>query len=54
MHTTFWSENLKGTDYSEDIGVHGKIILDRILEEQGGKLWTGFTWLWIGTSGWLL
>jgi hypothetical protein len=25
MHTTFWSENLKGRDQSEDIGVDGNI-----------------------------
>jgi hypothetical protein len=28
MHTKFWSENLKGRDYSEDLGVDGKMILE--------------------------
>jgi hypothetical protein len=28
MHTKFWLENLKGRDYSEDIGVDGRIILN--------------------------
>jgi hypothetical protein len=26
MHTVFWLENLKGSGYSEDLGVDGKII----------------------------
>jgi hypothetical protein len=46
-----WSGNLKGRDHSEDIGVDGMIILKRILEEQGWKMWIGFIWLRIGTSG---
>jgi hypothetical protein len=24
----YWSQNLKGTDHSEDLGVDGKIILE--------------------------
>jgi len=31
MHIIFLSENLKGRDYLEDIGVDGKIILEWIL-----------------------
>jgi len=34
MHTKFWWESLKGRDYSEDLGVDGKIILEWILENQ--------------------
>jgi len=30
--------------------VGGRIILEWILEKQGGKVWTGFTWLGITTS----
>jgi hypothetical protein len=37
----FWSENLKGRDYSKDLGVDGKIILEWILGKYGGKLWPG-------------
>jgi hypothetical protein len=48
------SEHLKGSDHSEDLGVDGKIILEWILGKQGGKLWTGFIWVGIGTSGGLL
>jgi hypothetical protein len=38
MHTKFWSENLKGRDYLEDLGIDGKIILEWIL---GGIGWEG-------------
>jgi len=30
-NTKFWSENLKGTDHWEDLGVDRKIILEWIL-----------------------
>jgi hypothetical protein len=33
MHTKFWSENLKGSDHSEDPGVDGKIILEWIIRK---------------------
>jgi hypothetical protein len=29
----FWSENLKGTDQSEDLSIGGRIILEWILEK---------------------
>jgi len=28
MHTKVWSENLKGRDHSEDVGVDGRIMLE--------------------------
>jgi hypothetical protein len=31
--TKLWSEDLKGRDHSEDLGVDRKIILERILEK---------------------
>jgi hypothetical protein len=31
MHKTFLSENLKGRDHSEDLGIDEKIILEWIL-----------------------
>jgi hypothetical protein len=51
MHTRFLLENLKGKDHSEDIGIDGKVILEWILGKYGRKMWTGFIWLRIGTSG---
>jgi hypothetical protein len=38
----------------EDLGVYSKIILEWILGKQGGKVWIGFMWLSIETSGGLL
>jgi hypothetical protein len=32
----------------------GKIILDWVLGKLGGRVWTGFIWLRVGTSGGLL
>jgi hypothetical protein len=49
-----WSENLKGRDHSEELDVGGRLILEWFLEKQGGKGWTGFIWLRIGTSGRLM
>jgi len=48
------SENLKGKDHSEDLGVDGKIILEWILGKLGKKACTGFIWLRMGTSDGLL
>jgi hypothetical protein len=46
-----WAGNLKGRDHLEVLGVDGKILLEWILGKHDGKVWTGFIWLWIGTSG---
>jgi hypothetical protein len=54
MDTKFQSENLKGRDHLEDLGVYGKIILEWILGKYGGEVWTGCIWLRIGTSGRIL
>jgi hypothetical protein len=43
-------ENPKETT-PEDLGVERKIILESTLQNYGGKLWNGFTWLSIKTSG---
>jgi hypothetical protein len=54
MHTIFWLENLMGRYHLEDVGVDERIILEWILGEYGGKVWTGCIWLRIGTSRGLL
>jgi hypothetical protein len=38
-------------DHSEELGIDTRIILEWILEIQDGKLWKGFIWLKIGSSG---
>jgi hypothetical protein len=37
MRTKFWSENLKGRDHSEDLGVDGMTILEWFSGKQGGR-----------------
>jgi len=54
MHTLFWFENLKGRDYLGDLGADVRIVLEWMLGEQGGKVWTGCIWLRTGTSSGLL
>jgi hypothetical protein len=34
-------EKQNGRDHSEDLGVDVKIMLEWILEKQGGEVWTG-------------
>jgi len=54
MHTKFWSENLKGRDLSENLGLDWKIILEWILDKEGGKVWAGCKSIRIMSSGELL
>jgi hypothetical protein len=49
-----WLEKTKGKDHSEDLGVDGRIISEWVLRKWGGKAWTGFVCLRIGTNGGLL
>jgi len=51
LYTKFRSENLKGRDHTEDIGLDGKIMLQWVLGKYGEKLCIGCIWLRIGTSG---
>jgi hypothetical protein len=46
--------SLKGRDHSENLGIDGRIILKQILSKYGGRVWTGFSWLRIGTCDRLL
>jgi len=54
MHTIFWLEYQKGRGHSEDVGIDGKIILERIFGKFGGKVWTGCIWISVRTIGGLL
>jgi hypothetical protein len=36
MHTVFWLENLKRRDHSEELGIDGRIILERIIQKYKG------------------
>jgi len=48
-------KNFKGRrEQLEDLGTDGKIISEWNLNKQGRKMWTGFIWLKIGSSGGLL
>jgi hypothetical protein len=51
MHTEFQLGSLKGRDCQEDLGVDGRIVLKWILGKYGWRVWIGFVWLRIGTSG---
>jgi hypothetical protein len=45
-------EGLKERNHLEDRGIDGRMGLEWILREIGwGRLWSGFTWLRIGTGG---
>jgi hypothetical protein len=54
MHAVLWSDNLKVRDHLEDLGVDGRITLEYILDKQVGKVWIGFVWLGLESSGWLV
>jgi hypothetical protein len=41
----------EGKSHSENLGTDGNIILEWILGKSGGKLWTRYTWLRVGTRG---
>jgi hypothetical protein len=45
------SGRVKGRDHSEDLLLDGRIIITLILRKYGGRVWTEFMWLRIGTSG---
>jgi hypothetical protein len=45
----YWMENLKRRVHTEDLDLD-RLILKWILGNQGGRVWTGFIWLRIGTG----
>ena len=51
VYTGFWLENLRERDHLGDPGVDGRIILRWIFRKWDVGLWTGSSWLRIGTGG---
>jgi hypothetical protein len=45
---------MKTRDHLEDLGVDRRMIFKWIVKREDGRVWTGFIWLRIGTSGRLL
>jgi len=53
-YTGFWWGNLRERDHLGDLGVDGRIILRWILRKWDVGVWTGSSWLRVGTGGGLL
>jgi hypothetical protein len=50
-YTGFWRENLKERDHLGNPGVDGMMILRWIFRRWDVGVWTGSSWLRIGTIG---
>ena len=51
MDTEFWWGNLKEIVHLEDPGLDGRIISRWIFRKLDVGVWTGLSWLRIGTGG---
>jgi hypothetical protein len=50
-YTVFWWANLRERDHLRDPGVNGRIVLRWIFRKWDEGVWTGSSWLRIGTGG---
>jgi len=53
-YTGFWWGNLRVRDHLGDPGIDGRIVLKWIFRKWYVGVWTGSSWLRIGTGGWHL
>ena len=51
VYTGFWWGKLRERGHLEDLGINGRIILRWIFRKWDVAVWTGSSWLTIGTSG---
>jgi len=54
VYMGFWWGNLRERDHLEDPGIDGRIIWRWIFRKWDVGVWTGLSWLRIGTGGWQL
>jgi len=51
VYTRFWWGNMRERDHLGDPDVDGRIILGWIFRKWDVEVWTGSSWLRIGTGG---
>jgi len=51
VYTGFWCGNIRERDHLGDSGADGRIILRWVIRKWNVGIWTGPSWLEIGTVG---
>jgi hypothetical protein len=51
VYTGYWWVNLRERDHLGHPGIYGRIILSWIFRKWDVVVWTGMSWLRIGTGG---
>jgi hypothetical protein len=54
VYSGFWWGNLRERDHLEDLGADGVKILRWIFRKWDVRVWTGLSWIRIGTGCWHL